>query len=81
MKLIDRILTKPGYKVIAAIAMVYMIGSYYANNLYTVAHVDADGYVYATTVGNAEMKYLDNPMKLNNSNAVNFDTWVYDSEK
>jgi hypothetical protein len=78
-KILNRIKTKPGYKIITAIAVLYVSFNFYENNIMVTALVDNDGYVYATKTGNNEPKYIT-PVRLSNSNAINFDTWKYDSE-
>jgi hypothetical protein len=77
---INRIATKPGYKILAGVAaVVYMLGNYYMNNLHTTAHIDSEGYVYAITTG-SDYEELPNPIKFNRETIIYFDTWKYDSE-
>jgi len=70
-KIINRILTKPGYKIIALAILFYAAVSYW-NTIAVTAYVDSDGYVYATQIGDSELRYI-NEIKLTNSNIVNFD--------
>mgnify|MGYP001129424449 CR=1 FL=1 len=78
-KILQRIKSKPGYKLLLVIVIVVFSFDYYLNNIAVMALVDLDGFVYATKTGEV-VKYLDNPV-LFSGNEVNFDTWRFDSEK
>ncbi len=76
-RLLIRIGTKPGYKVIVGLTFIYMLITIWTNVLCVTGLVDSDNYVYATQTGTDEVKYLQTPIKLTNSNMVNFDTIKY----
>ena len=61
---IYRVQTKPGYKVLATLLVIW--GLLYLWSLtITTALVDSDGYVYAMKNHDGIVKYLDIPTKLN----------------